>query len=589
MTDKKDNAREAIQTFTTRYFDCDVGRLTDAQRSAGLVRWYVDEVLNRTDARELTEDDVEEALLDGSGDLGGDFFHRTADGDVLIMQAKFRSANKTESAGDLQYFSEILNRLRDAEWKKKARKEVRDFIAEIDWKTDKFDLRYLACSKIEGQAKLMAEQLEQKWNNTDDINVHLRFFSESDLNVEYRNAMKVVNGLPSQQIFYVAKDTKVITLPGQAQSCVMVVPGKQLAHLYEQAKDALFSTNIRAYLGDTKINKEMKRTLDESPDHFYYYNNGITCLSTQLDVRNREVTVSGLQVINGAQTVRALAKAEKAKPGVTDSVLVLVRITLQGPGYGAEGRFIDNIVRYNNSQNAMKPADFISNDAIQGWLRSEFGRYKRFGKDVVYLNKRALKESSAKENIPIDDFAKSIYSFFYDPIKFSTGSNFFFTPGKDKGYFRVFGNGEVLYEPPMAEEEFRIRSAVWWIAKEFSAAMREDKRSGQYGAALERKHFVLFAARLILERNFKNDYRRLLAKQYRGEWKITDAEGAGKFFRQLYELSRQVVVYVFREDERVQGTDFNQRNWMRSAKTQEAIEAFCKNGPGLDGLKESLK
>jgi hypothetical protein len=233
----------------------------------------------------------------------------------------------------------------------------------------------------------------------------------------------------------------------------------------------------------------------------------------------------------------------------------------------------------------MKPADFISNDAIQGWMRAEFGRSKRLGKDVVYLNKRSFKESSSKENIPIDDFAKSVYSFLYDPIKFSTGSAFFFTPGKDKGYFRVFGNGEALFEPPMAEEEFRVRSAVWWLAKEFSAAMRDDKKSGQYGAALERKHFVLFAARLILERNFKQDYRRLLAKQYKGDWRITDSDGVGRTSRQLYELARQVVVYVFREDERTQGVDFNQRNWMRSIKTQEAIEAFCKNGPGLDGIK----
>lgn len=586
---EKPNARESIIQFSQRFFELDWARVSENQRSEGLIRWYVAEVLNRTEARELTDDDVEEAILDGTGDLGGDFYHRTTDGDVLILQSKFRGHGKSESAEDIAWFAGILDRLRSADYKKKARKEVRDFIDEIDWKTDRFDLRYVACSKIEGQALTTVAEHQRRWHNDDSISVHLRYFSETDLNAEFRNAVKLVHGLPSDQLFHVQKGTQVIEIPGETKSCVMVVPGKQLAQLYDQANDALFSTNIRAFLGNTTINKELKETIDKSPENFYYYNNGITCLSTKLDVKDREVSVSGLQVINGAQTVRALAKAEKLKPGATDKVQVLVRITLQTAGYGAGGRFIDNIVRFNNSQNAMKPADFISNDAIQGWLHKEFGRSKRLGKEVVYQNKRTSVDVTGKETIPIDDFAKSVYSFLYDPIKFSTGSTFFFTPGKEKGYYRVFGDGDSLFEPPMDSEEFRLRSAIWWMSKEFAAAMKTDKKTGKYGAALERKHFILFAARLILERNFGSEYRAVLAKFSKGDWRVTDTTMPGTFFRKLYEKARQVVVYVYKKDEDAEKESFNQRNWMRSQKTQDAIQIFCNEGPGLDDLGEMLK
>ena len=588
MSDKKESARDAITAYSTKHFEIDHSKVSHLKKSEGMLRWYIEEVFNRTEGRQLTEDDVEEAILDGSGDLGGDLYHRTSEGEVLIIQAKFHGSGKTEPTEDINYFAGLLDRLRDPQAQKRAKKKLREFIADIDWKTDRFDLRYIALSRIENQSADQVSALSTKWNNDATLNVNLQYLSETDLNLSYRNAISLLNGLPSNQVFHVAKGTVVIEIPGTASSCVMIVPGKEITQLYAHARDSLFSTNIRSYLGDTKINKEIKGTIADNPEDFYYYNNGITCLCSQLEIANRQITVSGLQVINGAQTVRALAKAEKAKPGATDNVLVLVRVTVREQSYGAKGRFIENIVRYNNSQNAMKPADFISNDPIQGWLHKEFNKSKRNGNEVIYLNKRAASESSGKEMIPIDDFAKSIYSFFFDPIKFATGSTFFFTPGKDKGYYRVFGNGEELFEPPMEVSEFKVRSAVWWISKEFGLAMKNDKKTNKYGAALERKHFVLFAARLILERNFGEDYKAVLAKHYQGNWRIKDTEGFGPFFKRLYELSRDSVVYIFKKDEQEQEDGFNQRNWMRSSKTQEAIQTYCENAPGLDGLAEPL-
>jgi hypothetical protein len=589
MADKKHTARHALIVYSEQYFDCEWGRLNAKQRSEGLIRWYVEEVVNRTESRTLTEDDVNEALFDGAGDLGGDFYHRTSDGEVLIIQAKFRNTSRSEAVADLESFAGILDRLRQPAYKARAQKALRAFIDEIDWKTDRFDLRYLACAKLDGQCHVAAEDLASRAGRDDNPNVHLRFFSETELNTEYRSAIKLTAGLPSAQLFHVEKNTQVIDIPGATKSCVMVVPGKQIAQLYDEAKDALFATNIRSYLGDTKINKEIHDTINREPHYFYYYNNGITCLSTSFDMKNeREVNVTGLQVINGAQTVRALAKAEKQKPGATDKVLVLMRVTELKKGYGEEGRFISNIVRSNNSQNAMKPADFISNDAIQGWLRQQFGKARRLGKEVVYLNKRSATDGLGKEVIPIEDFAKSIYSFLFDPVKFSSGSTFFFAHGRDKGYFSVFGTGEELFDPPMAEPEFRLRSAIWWLSKEFATAMKVDKKTGQYGAALERKHYVLFASRIILERNFGADYKKVLAKYYKGDWRINDTSVPGPFFRRLYELARQTVVYQFKQDEKRDGDAFNQRNWMRSPLTRDAIQVFCSEGPGLDGLAELI-
>jgi small-conductance mechanosensitive channel len=86
------------------------------------------------------------------------------------------------------------------------------------------------------------------------------------------------------------------------------------------------------------------------------------------------------QVVNGQQTVRALAKAD------TNSSRVLVRlIRLERPA-AKEGivGLVGKVVRATNRQNAIKPADLMANDAEQVRIERELRKldyaYERKGK-----------------------------------------------------------------------------------------------------------------------------------------------------------------------------------------------------------------
>jgi hypothetical protein len=61
------------------------------------------------------------------------------------------------------------------------------------------------------------------------------------------------------------------------ESWVITMRGDAVANLVESAGARVFARNIRGFLGEgTPINRGMAKTLREEPDHFFYYNNGIT-------------------------------------------------------------------------------------------------------------------------------------------------------------------------------------------------------------------------------------------------------------------------------------------------------------------------
>jgi AIPR protein/SPOR domain len=122
----------------------------------------------------------------------------------------------------------------------------------------------------------------------------------------------------------------------------------------------LFRPNVRQSLGLTnKVNKGMKQTLSgDSPEHFFFYHNGITALCEQLsfDETTWKLTLRGLGVVNGCQsptTILACSERVKAHP----EARVLVRF------YEIPQRDLaDKISIYTNSQSAVKPRDLRSND-----------------------------------------------------------------------------------------------------------------------------------------------------------------------------------------------------------------------------------
>jgi hypothetical protein len=354
---------------------------------------------------------------------------------------------------------------------------------------------------------------------------------------------------------------------------------------------------FRGSIGNLGFNRKIKETAEKKPKDFFFFNNGISCLSTALRVNSESgfIEVEDLQVINGAQTLKSLVDSRKT--AALSDVTVLVRVTEVGPGYAASGKFIDEITEYNNSQNVIKSSDFRSNDKIQVFLEGAFSKLKHDTKTVRYLRKRTEKLPQAKFTvIKMEDFIKVIHAFLHDPISFSSSTKYLYGLDKGDGYLKVFGDGVDLYEN-WEPDEFKCRAGIWWLGNAFLKKIREDiselksnldaesdeekrKEISLKAQALQGKWFVIYAARLLLERTYQGDWTRKLSDYYDCTWSF-DKKPHGIWLTELYDLARSVVQEVYADDY-AQRENFVHRNWLRSKETMESIQRKCRHGARLE-------
>ncbi len=149
-----------------------------------------------------------------------------------------------------------------------------------------------------------------------------------------------------------------------------------VARWYSDAGEKLFDQNIRRSLGLTEVNQKIRTTLKDSPEAFWYLNNGITVLceslSKTLKGSSRSVgtfDLIGASVVNGAQTVRSIFEVAHENPDTADDARVWVRlISLAGCPAG----FAGVVTEATNTQNQVEARDFVSLDPVQAALRDDF-------------------------------------------------------------------------------------------------------------------------------------------------------------------------------------------------------------------------
>lgn len=163
------------------------------------------------------------------------------------------------------------------------------------------------------------------------------------------------------------------------QAYVISLNGRVLHDWYEEHKNALFSANLRDFLGARKVsgnvNNRIKETAEKNPGNFFVLNNGITLVTKKADPNGSKLRIHGVSVVNGAQTTGAI---HAAGPENAENVSVLARFIVAD-----DARMIPVIVAANNTQNSIVAWDRRSNDPVQIRIKQEFE-----SKGVEYVHRR---------------------------------------------------------------------------------------------------------------------------------------------------------------------------------------------------------
>lgn len=295
--------------------------------------------------------------------------------------------------------------------------------------------------------------------------------SDTDISYFYSAQEEIINqfkaitldggGIPEDHIEFVGDFFEDKGEYGRA--IVAGVSASELQRLHKKYPQELFAGNIRFFLGSRKggINEQIIKTAKNSPGTFWALNNGITIVAdTVLPYDSGEkkgVKATRFSIVNGCQTTSSLVHAE-----APESAKVLVRVI------AAKQNIRTDIVRYNNSQNAVRIWSVRSSDNVQKGLREEFSAV-----GINYAPKlegaRRKKDINTIELDKVAQYLASGYSEYLIPSISNKGALF------DEPYQSIFHKGISAKEVYIA---WLVGNLSEEVRQELQIALKEDDNSG---------------------------------------------------------------------------------------------------------------
>lgn len=321
-------------------------------------------------------------VTDGSGDNGIDSIAVVPDEQrIVVVQSKWTSSGKGSAAlDDMIKFKKGLDDLCQLKWKnfnEKLRARQDEIEAALLETSTKIDIvfAHMGTGTLAPDVRDHIEEFVSDTNNTDtdDARETARF------NYYGQGAIfrLLVDETQSPKIDLSVTLAEWGQIEGPPKAIYGLVSGADVASWYEQHGSALLAKNVRVVLPDSEVNASIVDTLQNRPDAFWYYNNGVTVLCDRFQKAvaggtNRAVghyVMEGASVVNGAQTVGALSKAKPHSADRLAGVQVTVRfISLDK----TSETFAAEVTRATNTQNRIGGRDFLSLDSEQVRLRDEF-------------------------------------------------------------------------------------------------------------------------------------------------------------------------------------------------------------------------
>ena len=589
-TKPKEQFKDRLIQWAERTLGTSFSNLNSFQQSRQMTMFFIREILEKLSPGLVPDDDgeIESSIVDGSGDGGVDFIYRTEEGIVVLIQAKYRGKDANESPEAVGRFCDLLDRLKlSCEGEQQSlNKGLIDIASQIDWSEDAFRMFYITTAKTTPAVKDRVDQGISAVHDFDEFEERVEFYylDATLLNEQLREAISSAD--------FSARDIIIPMMPDangnawchfesdERELYLGEVQGSVLANILQEHRASLFTMNIRDYVGDSKTNKQIVETALNTPHNFEYYNNGVTAVAGRIsaDKDKRTLTCQKMSIINGAQTVRSLLNATKRKSKTAYKPVSDVRVVLRlmSFSYPSEVAFVGDVTRFNNTQNAVKIADFRSNDGVQKDLARRFASINLNGRRYEYKNKRS---SKTRNSIPItlEELTKSLFAFKFGPDDMFGGTAKLFDTSTSGLYLK-------LYERPedqLLDVQFNLIAGTFFACdyvkslwEEFRKALRIQKQSMH--PALERKGLLYFTVGELERLSYSKQHLDLngaLAKLAKpNNWLNGENSGPQIALSKAFDLARRVLIQSY-ELKQKSDPSFKHRNWFRDPDTLKDIRS----------------
>lgn len=313
------------------------------------------------------------SVVDGGSDNGIDAIHFDAQAKTLfLVQAKWNDTHTSsvDLGGVLKFIQGVkdLVSLKKTSFNEKIRRRwsvIEDALGKAQ--QIRMILAYPGSGRVDAAIQSRLDELVTSQNDTSDM------FSWGALSQKELFQYFAREAAPPQ----IDLDIN-ITHYGLIDSPLKAIYGQVSAHEISKWHIAhgnrLFAGNIRHFLGlRSDVNDVMAETLRQSPDLFWFYNNGITIIAEDITRKpvgsaDRSIGVfacKNITVVNGAQTVGTIGRAGVAEES---TAVVQVRVIKVPDADSTLGR---SITRASNTQNRIDARNFVALDPEQERIRTE--------------------------------------------------------------------------------------------------------------------------------------------------------------------------------------------------------------------------
>ena len=278
---------------------------------------------------EATEDDAADAIVDGANDLGIDAYLPVdfSDNKIRLFQSKYGTSHSMEA---ITKFKEDVKRLLKSDVTK-MRPELAHLVTKIRDKNLKVECCYVTDQEVEYEN-------EEYFEIIDIEEIIQRLWSR---------IKKPAAGKKSA--------IKLEKMLGHENTILGILKLRELTEFISKNRDYVFESNIRQWMQfKTTVNKGIRETLQNVPDKFFYYNNGITIVVSNFEeIGNNSILLHAPQIVNGAQTSNSIVDRAKRTHNLDGSITVtIIRAD--------DEEDQNNITKYRNSQNSVRGKDLVS-------------------------------------------------------------------------------------------------------------------------------------------------------------------------------------------------------------------------------------
>ncbi|MBM0788551.1 AIPR protein [Staphylococcus epidermidis] len=207
---------------------------------------------------------------------------------------------------------------------------------------------------------------------------------------------------------------------------------------------SLLFDNVRGYLGNTKYNSNIIKTIEQCPNRFFMYNNGLTITAKNIKAdyingkKKFECEINGFQIVNGGQTLRSIY--EFCNKEFDEEKLATAEILIKIFQTEKNKELTNDIAEYTNSQNSISPMDLKSVNNFQIQLGSFLKSHQ-----ILYVRKSGdVGESDINYNnrISMEKVAQILYTYMGNPDRATNQKKALF----EKYYDEIFDEDSLDFE-----------------------------------------------------------------------------------------------------------------------------------------------